>query len=416
VTREPEHFDWRSDDERWSLPQPTLPPETDPRPKAEGPGHPLVSVLTGLTGAWTLAGGICYAILWDAYSSFFQAFGLTPQEVGYSRETLLIRAAVFGLFLVVLITAVLGMILIGLWVAWDHVHRDMVASTALFCAALGIVGGLSWLVNSYEDGAPLVPGALFMCLLGLVVGLFVGVLSRPSPGEGTSPSRLIAVVLSGFVILLGNALLVILLFSTAVPPAVELLLFGVVNLVLAERLGRTESGWFRPFAGVPDADRPSLREAFGRRRKPVLLWVALTFVIALAWAVPNSLTWSRQRFDEGQRTVESGYYTPSALVSYSVRPAYIYVVDPARDPLKVCGDRSYAASLIAVEGNGWWMLLRPARQPEPQWARVVWLPRDKYLVDLLPMVRLPDREPKAGKPADEAPGPEPYSWQTAACG
>ena len=384
--------------------------EADAGPEADGKGHQIVSVLTGLTGVWTLVGGVCYAILWHAYSSFFEAFGLTPQEVGYSRETLLIRAAILGFLIVVLLIGVLGMILIGLWMAWDHVRRDAVAGTALFLATMGIYGGLFWISFADDEAFSMPLAVLAMCLFALATGLFVGFLSRPSDAGDAPAAPPVAIVMCVLAVVLGNVALAVLLLGAAASPTAELVLVGVVNLGLAEWLGRTSFWLFRPHDDGAGAARPTLRGAFRRRRGSVALWVAVLLVIALGWAGTSALLWSGRRFDEGRLAVESGSYSPDAVVSYSVRPAYVYLVDPGSDPLRVCGDPPYAASLIAVEGDGWWVLLRPARQPRPGSARVVWMPRERYLVDLSPVIRLPGPDRSGGAQAE----PE-VSWQVPAC-
>jgi hypothetical protein len=66
----------------------------------------LAKYITGrlLTVVLTVSAASSYGLLWRFDSGFLEFFGTTPEEVGISRDALIIRAAVYGIILVAVMT------------------------------------------------------------------------------------------------------------------------------------------------------------------------------------------------------------------------------------------------------------------------------------------------------------------------
>lgn len=405
------------------------PPAEQKVPPAEqaaghGTGHRFLAWAGASTVVWTAAGAISYAVLWDAHSRFYEAFGLSPDEVAIAKERLLLRAATYGFFFAAIVLTPLLLTIVGTWAVCHMARLDVIGSAALLAVAL-CTATFSAKLSAPDDGRfPVYTSILLWAVAALALGVLIGIYVGPSTViyDGWRSWLAAGTLVIGAV--LAANLLVALLLSRVLtgwkPGPAQIAVVAAVNLLLAYAFARRNRPWPQVEETEEDAEEAEEAEPAGsmirRNRSLILLLVIPIMVVLVSWTAIRVYSWNKSQYDEGKQAVRLGYYYPKDWVTYWVRPVLIILMDENRDPARVCADSpGYSASLIAREGNGWWVLLRRLDDTAGGYeARTVWLPRDKYSVDLAPQAQPPKDETARDGGNRGSPGP-PQPWLTPAC-
>jgi len=394
-----------------------------------GPGPVVGAFLGASTAIGTIVGGTAYAILWNAYSSFYSAFGLTPEEVGLSQERLVVPAILSGLAFVFLLAAIAVPAFSGyrLVPVWLIARRPIVPMAIVFFGA-AMLGGL-WIplfTNDPDFGIFVATAAITAFSLGVYYAMKSWKMDPTRSSTGAVVRWLVDADVHWFAaVVLGFACWVLLasfcagLRHAGVDPLLQIAILAgpcaIVSLVLLT-FDRQWWAYELPAEHAEEAERAVAARRRRRRVRVVLISVALAAVLGLL-GVREALMWSYSQSSEGVSAVQLGYrHSDLDWLEPTVRPIMVTPLDASRDPLGVCGDAPpYAASLIAKDDEGWWVLLRATNEEQPSGyrVRVVWLRRDTYTIDLAPMAHQPRTPESPGAQPPASTGPRP--WIVPAC-
>ncbi|XVV13288.1 hypothetical protein ACQP2X_02710 [Actinoplanes sp. CA-131856] len=381
-------------------------------------GHSFLTWVGASTGIWTVAGAISFAVLWNAHRRFYEAFGLSPDEVELSRDRLLLRAALSGLGVFALLLAPLLLAAAGAKAVYDGARLDVVGAAALLTTVSCAIFFSSDVIAPDDRPLDLWALTLTLAVFASAFGVLLGMLlAHDAMVDDDWRRGLIGGVAVAGIVVAANLLTVHVLFGHVADgrtrPGLEVLGVIVLNVLLACVFARRGRPWLR--SEGPEVERDPLAMVLSRKRSGILLTSLAVAVFALVWAVIRVSVWSTERYDEGKRAAELGYLYPNGWVTYWVRPVTIVLLEGNRDPVRVCQDSpGYAASLIARDGSGWWVLLRRLSDSGGYQVRTVWLPRTIYSVDLAPLAQLPREKPSADG-ANQGSGRLPEPWRLPAC-
>jgi hypothetical protein len=357
-------------------------------------GQMLGTLLGTSTGIGTILGGIAYGMLWNAYNSFYRAMGLTPEDVGLSRERLIVPAVLLGATIAIAILLFAIPFLAGYrLVPVKHVVL-LPAVVFLVVCYVAAVTGLALVISRHDEGDARYVVIVLFAFTSFAVGQTIGGAIRLQIEDSTDfrPWGWTAAVVLGVVGYMGYFALAgaVLDWLQGQGSSQFLQVAVVVAPLLPVFFYLFGSGWrwcaqeVLPADGThPDASisRIATRE---RRAMVVASFLAVLGAVQVALA---ALEWSYGQFDLGKRTVELGYQPSGRVLETRVRPVLIRPLKGRSDPNNVCTRKPpYAASLIGQKEAGWWILLRTEQAGSGYEVRVVWLHRDNYAVDLAPMV------------------------------
>ena len=412
----------RSADER-QHPNARRTPAVDEDGRAQGarsgrrPSGVVGTLVGASTGIGTFVGGVAYAVLWNAYASFYGAFGLTPEDVGLSRERLVVPAILAGL----VVMGMLAALAIGVWTGYRLVPRTMAVHRPTAVAALTffvltvILGVLS--IGTYARFSVLDVAAFVVSFA--MVAVVIGGYAAMSRWQGVSLADwlfyvAVGVVLAFMYLVLWLEAIARALSAIHVPEEIQWLVFAASGLTpLALMITRLRWLWLVE-PGEDNEYRPTPRHPI--RVALLIVPVAAVFV---AWEIGRIIEWSEAQYAAGVTATELGYRNSNLRwLEPSVRGIQVHLLDPKRDPLRVCGTSpTYAASFIGQTGDGWWVLLRARPETALGYAtRVIWLPRSAYSIDLAPMVEQPERSGDAEESQEQSQSDEPVAWWQPACG
>lgn len=389
-------------------------PDDDADQRDDPSRRGLLGTAGGLVGVFTAVGtitvAIAYAVLWNAYASFYGAFGLTPGDVGLSRERVLLSAGLAALFVIGLL------LLFALPVAGGYlVMPSRLAVTRWFGPAgimFGAIATAAAIVVPVHHGQA---GFLFT-VIGLAAWVFVAgaILAavRWNFDRADHSWREIAYALGAVAASAGYLVLAFpvggWLASSGLPaPAQGVLLGAPAAVTVVLLLTRWQPAWSVLRSAEEVREKPA-----PRRRLPIVVIAASVVAVLAVWGLGELSTWYRVQRDAGARAIELGYRDSDLFwLDPRIRPVFVHRLDPDRDPVGVCVDSPpYAASLIGQDADGWWVLLRALEDTDGFRARVVWLPRDTYAIDLAPMAV----QPGSGDGGDPNSG-ESRPWRWPAC-
>ncbi|THV41162.1 hypothetical protein [Glycomyces buryatensis] len=349
-----------------------------------------------------------YAALLGGYDRFYYGIGLNLSDLSLGFEEALVPLLRLAITFGFLVALVLACIWAGAVAVYSIFRKEHPLTTYTVLVVVIAVAFFDW---------PSSGGLAEVMITGHILGIFVAALAHlPAALRSLAPSndserhrpRRVELNMVFIGVFLALTLGLTGFFREPGPAAALIQALATVVAMLAGPRWLVHRGE-RSSVGNP-ADAASTLAQYvcsvtlgSRRRKFFTMMLAL--LAGLLVPIAAMAHWEQRMEDKGVEAARYGYVLPGDFENLNpegLRPITMARSDLQDDPLGLCQERVYAASLVEPVTDRQWILLRPVDGGEDRLVRVTPLPDDAYTYQF---ASIPESN-EDGSPA---------AWTTDAC-